>query len=312
LTRSRHHPAEEAAGRRPDASRGELAGPAASGGKGQGPSRGPLVSERTLPAIVLVPIVGAAAAVLLLTVGPVSASFASIDPGMPLIQPTPYAIGVESGSAARLRVSILREGTCEVRFGKIVKPLEAQFHEGFEIVVKTRSSTRSGTYPLTVSCPAIDDQVSYTIVVSRSKRRRPSQGPGKGARRRAGVVVRAVGPPTPDQVEAEQTARQRWTESGSTVLEGFRSGQCTDWAAQRRPDLVERVTEAQTVARLRREEAPPSLADAQEWPESAKAVGYQLSDYPLPGALVVWREGAKVPSPAAGTLATSNRCPQMA
>jgi surface antigen len=106
----------------------------------------------------------------------------------------------------------------------------------------------------------------------------------------------------PSEEEALAIARKRWEEGGQEFLAGFRSGQCTDWAAQKRPDLVERVYEATVVAELLHRDPPVQLGVAQTWGAAAESVGMTVSDSPAAGALVVWQEGVEGANPETGHI----------
>ena len=216
----------------------------------------------------------------------ISTSQASGDPEEPAIQPSAYVKKIAPGSAAHFRVTISRAETRSAQLGKRQQPLDATSYGEFDLIVRTRRGTPPGKRSLTVDCPAAGDQIAYAVVVQRRK--------GPAARhRKIQLLARPIGPPLPGPNEAAQEALQRWARDGAAILEGFRSGQCTDWAAQKRPDVIERVMEAEWAAESRHLEPPPPLAGAQEWPISAAAVGFSISDYPRPGALVVWREGVE-------------------
>lgn len=105
---------------------------------------------------------------------------------------------------------------------------------------------------------------------------------------------------SPTEAEAIAIARRRWESEGQGILNGYRNGQCTDWASQKRPDVVERVFEATVVAEVLKRPRPMQLGDAQTWATAAAGVGMTVSNLPAAGALVVWQEGVEGANPLTG------------
>jgi CHAP domain len=111
----------------------------------------------------------------------------------------------------------------------------------------------------------------------------------------ASVTVPAAPPPaapqpaTPDQL----AARAWWAANAGQILATFRNGQCTDLAASKRPDIVERVEEAAQIAELHGLPFPPLDFTAKNWALLAQAAGLTVGDTPVAGALVVWQPGVE-------------------
>jgi surface antigen len=105
---------------------------------------------------------------------------------------------------------------------------------------------------------------------------------------------------SPTEAEAVAIARRRWESEGQEILNGYRNGQCTDWASQKRPDVIERVFEATVVAEVLRRPRPLQLEGAQTWAAAARGVGMTVSNLPAVGALVVWQEGVEGANPLTG------------
>jgi surface antigen len=106
----------------------------------------------------------------------------------------------------------------------------------------------------------------------------------------------AAAPSIPGPTEAAAMAHERWEKEGATYLADWEgSGQCTEWAAKKRPDVIQRVYEADVAAELQKGPPPAELGSAYTWATAAAAVGFEISEYPAQGALVVWQpevEGA--------------------
>jgi surface antigen len=93
--------------------------------------------------------------------------------------------------------------------------------------------------------------------------------------------------------EADALARARadWGTYGADYLAVFRNGQCTEWAAQRRPDVVEEAT-----VRLWADHfmGRPDLGiswDGGFWDDMARAARLPVGTVPKAGALVTFDPG---------------------
>ena len=101
-------------------------------------------------------------------------------------------------------------------------------------------------------------------------------------------------------VELNGQAQVMWAQKGAGILAGWRgTGQCTDWASQKRPDVIERVVEADYVASVRHQPTE-ALGDAHTWASVAAWAGMTVSDMPMAGALVVWQPGVEGANPGTG------------
>ena len=76
-----------------------------------------------------------------------------------------------------------------------------------------------------------------------------------------------------------------------STRELWRTGECTDWADRKRPDVVERVTVAKWTAELLGRPAPPVDWNGGYWDETAAAYGLEVGTTPRAGALVTWDPG---------------------
>ncbi|MEA2171790.1 MAG: hypothetical protein QOF76_5090 [Solirubrobacteraceae bacterium] len=97
--------------------------------------------------------------------------------------------------------------------------------------------------------------------------------------------------PFPRDVVPASTAAQAWWHRNQATIEGvFRNGQCTDWAEQRRSDIVQDGF-------MRRYDAEGESAitmswDARTWPANAQAAGVGVGHVPSVGAVMVFQPGA--------------------
>jgi len=93
--------------------------------------------------------------------------------------------------------------------------------------------------------------------------------------------------------QALQAAQTEWGQgAGAQFLASFRNGQCTDWAAQKRPDIVESIW-AQSIANGVLTPGQPSTIDftAKNWAALAQAAGLTVKNTPVVGAIAVWQPG---------------------
>jgi hypothetical protein len=103
-------------------------------------------------------------------------------------------------------------------------------------------------------------------------------------------------PATPEQA----AARAWWAGQADQILSVFRNGQCTDWASQKRPDIVERIEEAAHAASLDGTAFPEVDFIAKDWATFARLAGMTVRSTPVAGALVVWQPGVEGAAPEYG------------
>jgi surface antigen len=83
-----------------------------------------------------------------------------------------------------------------------------------------------------------------------------------------------------------------WIVNHAAITQLFNNGQCTEWAAHKRPALVREMVEARVADEVRHQhpEILPDL-DARYWPKDASAAGVATGPVPVRGALVVFQPG---------------------
>ncbi len=88
----------------------------------------------------------------------------------------------------------------------------------------------------------------------------------------------------------EPSAQQFWTINHGAIMGLFQNGQCTQLAADKRPDVVKQIVEGFIGADIahRHVEAVPSF-DARYWANDAAAVGIPTGHKPTVGALIVFQ-----------------------
>jgi surface antigen len=84
-----------------------------------------------------------------------------------------------------------------------------------------------------------------------------------------------------------------WSANRSTILRVFQNGACTQWAADKRPDVVRAIIEgfvSSELARHSTHEKMPNM-DARYWAAEAALVGIPTGHKPQRGALIVLQPG---------------------
>jgi surface antigen len=76
------------------------------------------------------------------------------------------------------------------------------------------------------------------------------------------------------------------------IMNLFQNGECTEWAAEKRPDLLQRIIQHMIAVDLdqQQDEIITGL-DALYWPTQASSAGISTGRKPLAGALVVFQPG---------------------
>ena len=98
-------------------------------------------------------------------------------------------------------------------------------------------------------------------------------------------------PMSPEETAAYAEAQTLWAESAGEHDDLWRSGECTDWADRKRPDVAQRVTIAKWTAELLGRATPRVRWSGGYWDETAAAYGLPTGTTPRAGALVTWDPG---------------------
>ena len=104
---------------------------------------------------------------------------------------------------------------------------------------------------------------------------------------------------SPASKQAQQRAEQWWASAGPAFLAAFRTGQCTDWASQKRPDIIERVEIAHERASILEHPGLPNVNDwnAYHWAALAAWAGISTGHTPRVGAIIVFQPGVEFSGP---------------
>jgi surface antigen len=90
----------------------------------------------------------------------------------------------------------------------------------------------------------------------------------------------------------EPSATLFWTVNGPSLLSLFQNGQCTQWAAEKRPDVVKSIVISTVAHDLQQGlgEVIPNF-DARYWASLAQGAGLATGQKPKAGALMVFQPG---------------------
>jgi hypothetical protein len=132
-----------------------------------------------------------------------------------------------------------------------------------------------------------------------------SRRPGSAARLLAALTCAtalAVGAPTVAQADApnvihandvqwEPSATLFWTVNQAAIMGLFQNGECTEWAAYKRPDVLEAIVMHTVGAELAAGDTNEILSglDAQYWALQASAAGMRIGRKPAAHALMVFQ-----------------------
>jgi surface antigen len=97
----------------------------------------------------------------------------------------------------------------------------------------------------------------------------------------------------------EPSALRFWDVNQSAITGIFQNGQCTEWAADKRPDVVQAIVTGFIANELAHGqiEAVPDF-DALNWTRDAQLVGIPTGHKPRAGALIVFQPGVLGAGPA--------------
>jgi surface antigen len=90
----------------------------------------------------------------------------------------------------------------------------------------------------------------------------------------------------------EPSAQQFWNVNATAILSTFHNGQCTQWAAQKRSDIVQRSVIEMVSQELAHNQ--PEFSgnwSARYWATNAAAAGIPTGAAPKPGAIAVFQPG---------------------
>jgi surface antigen len=108
----------------------------------------------------------------------------------------------------------------------------------------------------------------------------------------AGIAVALPAGAQAASLRFEPSATLFWTVNGPSLLSLFQNGQCTQWAAEKRPDVVKAIVVSTIAHDLQQGlgEMIPNF-DARYWTSLAQGAGIATGQTPKVGALMVFQPG---------------------
>jgi surface antigen len=216
--------------------------------------------------------------------------------------------------------------TCTVRAGAVHSTTNVTGAARIRVSLRVARRARAGAWRISISCPPLPARnvalnvrrsgqpgsttrqlVAGTIrveVTARTAPRRPAVPSSVTAPRAPSATSTPSTAPVPmSEADALARARADWSTYGAGYLAVFRNGQCTDWAAQRRPDIVEGAT-----VRLWADHfmGRPDLGiswDGGFWDDMARAARLPVGSLPRAGAVVTFDPGVMGADLATGHIA---------
>jgi len=214
------------------------------------------------------------------------------------IQPLKAKKLVKAGHRVRFFLRVNHAPSCSAHLAGIGRrlPHAARF-DVVEVFADIPSKAKPGVYPLVVSCADGGAPVQLRLVVIKADRNAGSTTAIGRDLAIIGFHVRRL-----SFEEARTRAHERWLKEKPVLLALYATGQCTDWAAQKRPDIVQSFYEETFASELLNRPRPEPLGEAKHWSVAAAALGFTVSDRPVAGALVVWDAGVEGAAAATGHL----------
>jgi surface antigen len=235
--------------------------------------------------------------------------------------PSSGARRATAGGLVRFTVPAGGARTCTVQAGRQRRTADVAGAARVRVSFRVASRARTGTWRLSVTCaPGVARQVDVTVAGAR--RRKAASG-----RLIAGAIhLERIFPAHPDPLipapkprmptvsvppvaaslsEADALARAHadWATYGTGYLAVFRNGQCTDWAAQKRPDIVEAATVRAWADHLMGLPDPGVSWNGGFWDDMARAARLPVGTTPKAGAIVTFDPGTLGASPITGHVA---------
>jgi surface antigen len=220
------------------------------------------------------------------------------------------------GERVNVTVGAAGAATCTASVGGARTTVSAAGAARVVVSFRVARRARAGRYRLSISCPP-RPTLRVVLRIGRARGGRIARSPLDGAisvtpvassrpasRQPATPVATApaAGAPMSD-ADALALAQRYWTTYGGAYLAAFHNGQCTDWAEQKRPDIVERAT-----VRLWADHYMGLLDTAVNWnggfwDDTARAARLSVGTEPRAGAAVTFDPGTMGAGATTGHIA---------
>ena len=212
------------------------------------------------------------------------------------------------GGLVRFSVPVADARTCVVRAGGRRRSADVTGALRVKVGFRVACRARAGTWRLSVACaPSAAQRVVLTVAGGRSAKAarwglvagplrievvKPARSarPARTPRRPTPAAAPAVAAPM-SEADALARARADWVTYGPAYMAVFRNGQCTDWAAQKRPDIVEQATVRLWADHYMGLPDPGVTWNGGSWDDMARAARMPVGTTPEVGAIVAFDPG---------------------
>jgi len=194
---------------------------------------------------------------------------------------------VRAGSGAEFIVGLENVPSCTVSVPGADQTVDTRDGDRVAFSFSVRSDAKTGPRTVSIDCSGAPP-VSFSLTVLQPVERLAGQSWPV-----TDTVYYSVHRPLATTQKAWAYAENLWNREGSQFLAGFRNGQCTDLAARKRPDIVQRVYEASVSSFVLAQPFPNLDFTARNWAGLARAAGFVISPRPAAGAIVVWQPGVE-------------------
>jgi len=217
------------------------------------------------------------------------------------------ALSARPGATVSFTVPAAGASACTVRAGNRRATTTARGATGVRVGFRVARRAAPGPWRITVVC-APRAARSAVLTVRRARRTGGSRaglvaGPlrvvatGRARSAAARPPAAAPAPTAPavagplSETDALARARADWATYGPAYVAVFRNGQCTDWAEQKRPDIVEQATVRLWADHLMSRPDPGISWDGGYWDDMARAARLPVGTVPRAGAVVTFDPG---------------------
>ena len=225
------------------------------------------------------------------------------------------SVVVTPGATAQITVAVEAVPSCTLTLRRRTATVAAHGASSVSFRFRVARRTRARVARVTITCaPAAPQTVSLRVARPSRPRTRTTRrlvaGPiegiafpeapaAPGGAVAPGSAVGPLGPAgpppgvpmSPAETAAYAEAQTLWAEKAGEHDDLWRSGECTDWADRKRPDVAQRVTIARWTAELLGRATPRVRWSGGHWDETAAAYGLPTGTTPRAGALVTWDPG---------------------
>jgi surface antigen len=225
-----------------------------------------------------------------------------------------------AGGLVRFSVPVVGARTCVVRAAGRRRTANVAGAASVKVSFRVARRAHAGTWLLSIACAPYASQRVVLTVTGAARAQAPSGRLVAGPIRIAVVKPppsarppRTPPVPTPaaapavaapmSEADALARAQADWVTYGPGYIAVFRNGQCTDWAAQKRPDIVERATVRLWADHYMGLPDPGVSWNGGFWDDMARAARMPVGTIPKAGAIVTFDPGTMGAGPVTGHVA---------